>query len=174
MEVVNPYIVTRHGHKIHFLKPQVSEIDIRDICHALSTLARFNGHTIKPYFVAQHVCICSDHAPEDCKCEAIAHDFGEFATSDVNAPLKSLLPQYVEIEARLERVIARRFGYRYPYPPGVKEVDMRLLCTEIRDLTHRKDWKDYPFAPLDERIVPWDTAKCQREFMKRFRRLFQT
>ena len=169
---MNPYIITRYGHKVHFMKPQPSEIDIRDICHALSRIVRFNSHTIRPYYVGQHVCLCSDAAPDDCKREALSHDWAESYVGDCPSPLKLLLPQFSTIEARLEKVIGTKFHFRYPYPSGVKEVDMRLLVTELRDLTNRHDWKDYPFAPLDQRIVPWDSAKCQREFMKRFHRLF--
>lgn len=169
---MSPYIITRYGHKIHFLKPQVSEIDIRDIAHALSRITRFTGHTIEPYYVAQHVCLCSDLASSDFKREAFAHDFGEFACSDIPSPLKSLLPQFTEIEARLEKVIARKFGYRYPYPSAVWEVDMRLLVTEMRDLTYRQDWREFPYSPLDNRIEAWDSDKARREFLKRFHKLF--
>lgn len=169
---MNPFVVTRYGHQVNFLKPQVSEIDIRDIVHTLSRIVRFNGHTIKPYFVAQHVCLCSDAAPKECKREAFAHDFSEYVLSDIASPLKGLLPQYVEIETRLEKVLARKFHYRYPYPSGVKDVDMQLLVTEMKCLTYRTDWKHYPFTPLDMHIVPWDSARCHREFMKRFRHLF--
>lgn len=170
---MNPFIITRYGHRIHFLRPQPVELDIRDISHALSRLVRFNSHTLEPYYVAQHVCLAADVAPIECKREAFAHDWAEAFVGDSPAPLKTLLPSFAEIEARLERALSRKFGYRFPYPSPVKDVDMRLLVTEIRDLTHRSDWKDYPFTPLDDEIVPWDTAKCQREFMKRFRRLFK-
>jgi hypothetical protein len=94
-------------------------------------------------------------------------------SNDCPAPLKGLLPQFSEIEQRLERVIAKRFGFRYPYPPAVKDIDMRLLISEMRDLTRRSDWRDYPFTPLDIRIEPWDEARCRREFMKRYRKLFR-
>lgn len=169
---MNPFIITRYGHQINFLKPQVSEVDIRDISHSLSRIVRFNGHTVKPYHVAQHVCLCADVAPDDCKREALSHDWAESYVGDCPSPLKSLLPQYGEIEERLERVIAKKFRYRYPYPPGVREVDRKLLVTEMRDLTNRTDWKYYPFTPLNIHITPWDEEKCRREFMKRFHRLF--
>lgn len=169
---MNPYIITRHGHKVHFMRPHVSEIDIRDIAHALSRIVRFNSHTLEPYYVLQHVCLCSDAAPTDCKREALSHDWAESYVGDCPSPLKTLIPQFGVIEARLEKVIARKFHYRFPYPDAVKEVDMRLLVTELRDLTRRSDWKDYPFTPLDQTIAPWDSETCKREFMKRYHRLF--
>ncbi len=167
-----PYITTRYGHQVHFLKPAPRSIDIRDIAHALSRICRFNGHTIQPYYVAQHLCICHDHAPAEVKREAFAHDWQEALCTDCPTPLKVLLPQFSEIERRLERVIARKWHLTYPWVAAVKEIDHRVLLTEIRDLTHRKDWRDYPAAPFDERIIAWDSAKCHREFMKRYRHLF--
>lgn len=168
---MNPYIITRHGYEINYLRPKADQIDLRDICHALSRICRFNGHTQTPYYVAQHVCLATDYAPGDCKREAFMHDASEAFTGDCPAPLKSLLSAFTEIESRLERVLARKFRYRYPYPTPVREVDMRLLVTEIRDLTKRRDWQDYPFTPFDERIVPWSTERCEREFRVRVRTL---
>lgn len=168
---MNPYIITRHLHKVNYLKPQASQIDIRDIGHSLSRICRYNGHTIQPYYVAQHLCICYDVALQQHKRAAFGHDFAEYAACDIPSPLKALLPQYVEIEGRLEQVVARKYRLTYPWPAAVKEIDMRVLVTEIRDLTHRKDWKDYPVQPYDFTIVSWDSAKCYREFMRRARAL---
>jgi 5'-deoxynucleotidase YfbR-like HD superfamily hydrolase len=168
---MSPFIVTRYGKQINFLSPKASQIDIRDIAHALSRIVRFNGHTIKPYYVAQHLCLCHDQAPTEVKREALGHDFAEYAACDIPSPLKALIPQYVEIERRLEEVIARKFRFRYPWPALVKEIDHRALLTEMRDLTDRQDWKQYPAAPFDEVIVPWDSARCHREFLKRFNQL---
>ncbi len=169
---MTPYITTRYGHQVHFLKPTPRSIDIRDIAHALSRICRFNGHTIKPFYVAQHLCSCHDHAPTEVKREAFAHDWQEALCTDCPTPLKDLLPQFKEIEKRLEVVIARKWRLTYPWPAAVKEIDQRALLTEMRDLTYRTDWREYPSTPFDERIVPWDSAKCHREFMKRYRRLF--
>ncbi len=169
---MNPYIITRYGHKVHFLKPRPDEIDIRDIAHALSRICRFNGHTIKPYYVANHLCLCADYAPAEVKREAFAHDWQEALCTDCPTPLKVLLPQFSEIEQRLEVVIARKWKLTHPLPAAVKEIDQRMLVTEMRDLTHRIDWREYPSTPFDETIEPWDSARCHREFMKRFKRLF--
>jgi 5'-deoxynucleotidase YfbR-like HD superfamily hydrolase len=169
---LNPFIITRHGHEIDFLKPKASQIDIRDIAHALSRIPRFNGHTVRPLYVAQHLCTCHDHAPAEHKREALGHDFAEYAACDIPSPLKVLIPQYAEIEQRLERVIARKFRLTYPWPAVVKEIDLRALLTEMRDCTTRTDWREYPVQPFEERIESWDSARCHREFMKRYRRLF--
>jgi hypothetical protein len=165
---MNPFLHTYYGHEVHYLNPKVSEIDIRDIAHVLSRIPRFNGHTIKPYYVAQHLCVCYDNAAQEVKKEALAHDFSEAFACDIPSPLKSLLPQYKDIEQRLERVIAKKFNLVFPFPAGVKEIDMRVLVTEMRDLTTFKGWKDIPFTPLDKKIVPWNSSRAHKEFMDRY------
>lgn len=169
---MSPYIITRFGHKVHFLRPRPEQIDIRDIAHALSRICRFNAHTIHPYYVGQHLCLCHDHAPTEARKEAFAHDWQEAFCTDCPSPLKALMPQFSEIEHRLERVIARKWHLRYPWSATIKDIDQRALLTEMRDLTNRKDWREYPNTPFDERIVPWDSTQTHREFMKRFRRLY--
>lgn len=169
---MNPYIITRHGHQVNFLRPQAAQIDIRDIAHALSRIPRFNGHTIRPLYVAQHLCHCHDLAPTEVKREAFGHDWAEAFCTDSPSPLKALLPQFTEIEARLERVIARKWRMTYPWPGAVKQVDLRMLVSEMRDCTYRKDWREYPVEPFDLRIVPWDSKRCEREFMRRYRQLW--
>lgn len=49
---------------------------------------------------------------------------------DVTRPLKALLPQYKEIEARVEAVIFAQFGLPAKLPPQVKRADMILLAIE--------------------------------------------
>lgn len=166
------YIITRKGHKIDFLRPDPAAIDLDDICVALSRLARFNGHTIEPYYVAQHVCMAADLVEDPSFArEALAHDWSESYASDVNAPLKSILPQYRTVEKRLERVIAERFGLVYPWPAAVKTVDQRLFATEVRDLTAHDYWKIYPYKPFDIKIRPWSSNRCQKELRKRCQKL---
>lgn len=168
------HIITRYGNKIDFLNPDPREIDIRDICVALSRLARFNGHTIEPYYVAQHVCLAADLVEDQSFArEAFAHDWAESFESDVNSPLKSLLPCYRKIEKKLERAISLKFGLVYPWPAAVKEIDQRLFVTEVRCLTQHSYWKEMSSKPLGGlKIKPWTSDKCQKEFMKRFRALF--
>jgi len=48
------YIRTYTGRKFWPLNPQPEDIDIDDIAHALSLVARFTGHTYCFYSVAEH------------------------------------------------------------------------------------------------------------------------
>lgn len=164
----SPWIRLASGRKFHFLRPHQSEIDIKDIAHNLSQLYRFTGACSKFYTIAEHCCHCSDMASDEHKLTALLHDAQEFALADVNSPLKSILPQYQELEARSEIAIAKKFGVPYPRPPIIKEIDLRMLVTEMRQLLKGDDWKKIPFEPYDFKIKCWGIKKSEREFLRRY------
>ena len=169
----NPYMRLVSGRRFYYLDPKPNQVSLEDIVHSLSRLPRYNGHTEVPLYVLQHLCMCYDIAPDDVKREALAHDFAESLTGDAVSPLKILMPQFKEIEDRIERMLARKFKLVYPYPALVKEIDLTILATEMRDLMPKwGDWKRLPYKPIPERIIPWDSAKCRREFMRRYRKLY--
>lgn len=168
---LDPYIRLHSGRKFHFLNPKPDQIDIKDVAISLSRIPRFCGHTRIPYFVGHHCCLASDYAPDEIKLVTLLHDAVENVTNDAPAPLKVCLPQFKVIEKRIERVFAKRFGIPFPFPSGVKEIDLKMLSTEQRDLMRGDEWKYSPFTPYPERIKPWSSEKTYREFMKRFRKL---
>lgn len=170
---MNPFVRLHSGKKFHYLKPSPREVCIEDICHSLCGIPRFNNHTITPYYVGQHLCICHDIAPKSLRKEAFGHDFAEFVMADIPSPLKGLIPQYKEIEMRVEYVIAKKFKFGFPYNPIVKEIDLTILATEMRDLLNSADYKNLPYKPLKEKIVPWDSVKCAIEFMSRYNELYK-
>jgi hypothetical protein len=167
-----PFIRLRSGRQFHLADPREDEIEISDVVHALSRLPRYTGHTRRPYYVLQHVCYCHDIANPEYRREALMHDAAEAMTNDISSPLKSLLPDFKRIEQHIETVLAQKFNLRYPWPDEVKRVDLVMLATELRDLMNGADWSDLPHPPMTEHITPWDSAKCRREFYRRYRRLF--
>lgn len=171
---MNPWIRLSTGKKFHFLAPKQEDIDIRDIALGLSRIPRFCGHTYpKPYYVGHHSCLACDYAPDDYKLVALLHDGTENWTSDCPSPLKHLLPQFKELEIRAERALARKYGLPFPFPAIIKEIDLRLLSTEQRDLIrYGNDWKNSPFIPFDKKIKAWGNEKTYREFINRFNRYY--
>ena len=75
------------------MNPDPEEIDIDDICFALSNICRFTGH-VDFYSVAQHsllvaqLCQQNGASKEDVKW-ALLHDGAEAYISDLNSPIKS-------------------------------------------------------------------------------------
>lgn len=165
------FIRLHSGKKFHILDPHLDEIDIGDIAWALSHLCRFTGHTRLFYSVAQHCCHVSDSLPDEFKLHGLLHDSQEAYCQDLAQPIKQYLPQYNELEARIEKLVARKFGLVYPMPATVKTADMVLLVTEMRDMMRNTDYKLHPFSPLTKRLHAWDSLKARREFLKRFNTL---
>lgn len=159
------------GGKFSFLHPKSSQIHIKDIVHCLSLIQRYNAHTKIPYSVLNHLIICHDYAPEKYKKEALSHDFSEAYLCDIPSPLKILIPQYKEIELRVEKVMAKKFNLVFPFPSEIKIIDLTVRATEQRDLMRGKDYKYSLYLPYDKKIKPLSTEKCKEEFMKRFNKL---
>lgn len=166
----DPYIRLHSGRKFHFLKPSSRDICIEDIAHNLSRICRFTGASKRFYSVAEHAVWCSRMAPEEHRFTVLNHDDAEFVMGDVNSPLKSLLPQYKAIERQVESVICAKYRIPFPFPAIVKEIDLRMLVTEMRQLLSRKDWKKIPFVPFDIELPCWDSARARHEFLKAFKR----
>lgn len=165
------YIRLHSGRKFHILRPRIEEINIKDIAWALSHICRFTGHTQSFYSVAQHCCHVSDILPDEFKLHGLLHDAQESICQDLAQPIKQYLPQYNELEMRVERLVARKFGLVFPMPAAVKTADMTLLVTEMRDMMKNTDYKIHPFAPLTKKLLPWTSARAHREFLKRFNHL---
>lgn len=168
------WIQTFTGRQAWPLNPRVEDICIEDIAHALSQLCRYTGHTRGFYSVAQHSVLAAEHCPEAARW-ALMHDAAEAYLADVARPVKRFLGGYQEAEERLERVIAERIGLEWPMPACVKDIDLRLLATERRDLMARPPipWvSTRDVEPLPAPIVPWPADVAEKLFMLRFRELF--
>jgi 5'-deoxynucleotidase YfbR-like HD superfamily hydrolase len=108
------------GRKLEILDPNPLDIEIEDIAHGLSFLARWNGQTIgnHPFSVAQHSLlvenIFSTQFPEidnQSKLFALLHDAAEYVISDMISPLKSRLgTPYEELDEKLTLAICDRFN----------------------------------------------------------------
>ena len=167
------YIRTISGTKFYYARPTTAMVKLDDIIWSLSRTPRFLGHTLgEPYTILRHSILVHDLAPEDCKKEALAHDFSEYVTGDSPSPLKHLLPDFCAIEQRVERVIARKFSLRFPYPSQVKTCDLIALATEMKQLCGgRRDYEDLPFLPADVTIDLWTPEQTRSEFIRRWNKL---
>jgi uncharacterized protein len=113
--------------------------DIRDIAHALSQLARYNGHTSQFYTVAAHSClVCylmAAHVGGD-PLEGLLHDGLEAYLSDVPSPFKHLLPDYKAIDNRLDMALRKSFGLPLTKTAHCKEADWLALFIEAKHLVN--------------------------------------
>lgn len=166
-------IQTSEGAFFDFLKPSEYTPTIFEVGYALSNLCRFTGHVGQFYSVAQHSVLVSRIVPPRLAYEGLMHDCAEAFIGDMSAPLKRLLPQYKEIERRVEMAIFPRLGLTYPSPIEVKRADLVALATEQRDLfVKQRQWSELSgIEPVAERIQPLPPKLAYRLFMERYSEL---
>ena len=135
-------IVTYTGVVMYPLAPQTSDFRIEDIAHALSLMTRANGHFIRFYSVGQHCIACSKegeargYSPLVCLA-LLLHDASEAYLSDITRPVKISLPNYVEIEKSLQKVMEQAFGLENLTDEDrelISSVDDAMLYYEFENL----------------------------------------
>lgn len=171
------WIQTYTGGLFWVLDPHPDDVRIEDIAHALAMKCRYGGHCKQFYSVAQHSYLLADQLAKSGITDnrvlltGLLHDAAEAYTADIPRPVKQLIPEFKEVEVRVERVIAEKFNLIYPFPQGIKLFDTRMLETERRDLMEvpERPWSCSNVEPFEDEInaKDWDLAKM--EFLKRFR-----
>lgn len=156
--------------------PRAEHVNIQDIAHALAHLCRFAGHTLQHYSVAQHCVLVSQTVDREIALQGLLHDAAEAYIVDLPRPLKHspLLAGYREIEERVERAIATRFGLPPRFDPRIKIADRVLLATERRDVVphHGHQWHSTErVSPLPTPIVAWHAQLAREAYLERFHEL---
>jgi hypothetical protein len=105
---MEPSIQLASGRYFNFVNPRSTPLEIEDMAAGLSRICRYTGQLAIDeddiYSVAQHSVLASENCDADCDpYEALLHDRAESVMNDMASPLKQLLLDYKEIEARVER-----------------------------------------------------------------------
>ena len=111
------------GRRLDLIDPSPLDIEIEDIAHGLSRVARWNGQTkgAHSFSVAQHCVLveaifshCNKGITKHAKLAALLHDASEYVIGDMISPFKAALGvDYKEFENRLLKAIYVRFGLPY-------------------------------------------------------------
>jgi 5'-deoxynucleotidase YfbR-like HD superfamily hydrolase len=119
------------GRRLDLLDPTPMDIEIEDIAHGLSFVARWNGQTQGefPYSVAEHSILVEEifsranpGIAERWKLAALLHDAPEYVIGDMISPVKSAVgPGYEELDERLAAAIHIRFGLPAKIPAMIKK-----------------------------------------------------
>lgn len=179
------------GRRLNLLEPSPFDIEIEDIAHGLSRVARWNGQTTGDFAfsVAQHSVLVEQLAGKEIpgleqrwRLAALLHDGPEFVIGDMISPFKaSIGNDYKTIEKALQEAIHIRFGLPARLPAEIaatiKRADRVAAFSEAVDLAgftepearkvlgFRRKVRSKPLAALSP-----DRAKA--DFLERFGRLF--
>jgi hypothetical protein len=166
---MNPTILLASGRYFDFTAP--TPITINEVSHGLSNICRFTGHSSEFYSVAQHSVLVSYLVPPKLAMWGLLHDAAEAVMGDMSSPLKKLLPQYKELENRVEEVILRGFGLHGTKPPEIKHADLVALRTEQRDLMRKEGgmWINLDgIEPVPSPIIPLKPLNAEVMFLSRY------
>lgn len=108
------------GRRLDLLDPSPLDVELIDIAHGLSRVARWNGQTNGDYAysVAQHSVFvmhlsaaANPDLGKDAMLTALLHDAPEYVMGDIISPLKAAMGgQYKDLEDRLLSAIHLRFS----------------------------------------------------------------
>lgn len=123
------------GRRLDLLDPAPLDIEIEDIAHGLSFVARWNGQTRgdHPYSVAEHSLLVEKlvgrmepTAPAWLRLAALLHDAPEYVLGDMISPVKHALGDgYAALDRRLAAAVHLRFGLPAQLPEGAKRLIKR-------------------------------------------------
>lgn len=148
------------GRRLDLLDPTPMDIEIEDIAHGLSFVARWNGqtHGDYAYSVAEHSLLVeriytARTARPDPRWQlaALLHDAPEYVLGDMISPVKAAIgADYADLDARLSVAVHLRFGLPARLPVAVKRAIKKA---------------DTISARLEaERIAGFTTAEADRIF----------
>lgn len=126
------YIRMNSGRKFYFDNIRRNTIDIHDIANGLAMSDRFGGQNDLDKFlsIAEHSINVSYFVPPEHAFVGLMHDATEAIMGDMVTPLKNISPDFKAMEKVVDAYCAETFGYPYPFPPVVKEVDFDMFIAE--------------------------------------------
>ncbi len=169
-------IKTYSGVMIDPLNPNMDEIIIDDIAHALSMLCRANGHFRSFYSVGQHSINCMQEAKAQgysrkIQLACLLHDASEAYLSDVTRPVKAELPKYREIEIPLQNLIWNKW-LTEPLTDEeeciVFQIDDAILAHEFLALMDTRFGDAIPRLASVPQFEFMGFVECEREFLRLF------
>ena len=180
------------GRRLDLLDPTPMDIEIEDIAHGLSFVARWNGQTIGDfaYSVAEHSLLVerlyarlNRNASARWRLAALLHDAPEYVIGDMISPVKNAVgPGYEDLDKRLAAAIHIRFGLPAAIPVAVKRqikkadrVSAWMEATEIAGFTRaeadRFFGKPDPEVTRDLGIVLRPPTETRNAYLARHRAL---
>ena len=168
------HITTFMGEDFTPLAPDMEQIRIEDIAHALSLTCRANGHITRFYSVAQHCINCANEAKArgfspKIQLACLLHDGSEAYLSDITRPVKGHLPEYLKIEKTMQDMIYEKYlgatltGEEYIQ---VEHVDDDMLLWEFGALMEKQVFDVLPAISSSPDFGYVDSLAVENMFLK--------
>lgn len=169
---VGNWMQTFSGRQFWPVDPRADEVFIVDIAHSLANLCRFAGHCERFYSVAEHSVLVSYVVPPEDALAGLLHDASEAYVVDIPRPLKPFIAGYKDIEARVWRAIASRYGLADSLPASVKLADNAVLLAEAEQIMkpHPAPWC-VPGEPANVIVHGYRPEIATAHFLARFAEL---
>lgn len=184
------------GRRLDLLNPSPLDVEIEDIAHGLSRVARWNGQTSGDwaFSVAQHCLLVEELAgrlkpglPVRWRLAALLHDAPEYVVGDLISPFKAAVGlDYKALENKLLSAIFLRFGLPGELPGHVVDLLKRcdhaaafLEATQLAGFSEkeaRRYFKRPRGLPLDARHFPLRAlppAEAKHAYLDRYAALQQ-
>lgn len=123
------------GRRLDLLDPSPLDVELEDIAHGLSRVARWNGQTsgANPYSVAEHsllvealVCEFKPNLDIRWRLAALLHDAPEYVVGDLISPFKAAVGlDYKALENRLMSAVHLRFSLPAELPVTIERLIKR-------------------------------------------------
>jgi 5'-deoxynucleotidase YfbR-like HD superfamily hydrolase len=180
------------GRRLDLLDPSPVDVEIEDIAHGLSRVARWNGQTSGDwaYSVAQHSLLVEALAghrglAQRWRLAALLHDAPEYVIGDLITPFKAIVgAEYRALEGRLALAIRIRFGLPATLPDApqttIKRADRTAARIEATALAGFGDTEarrffgretKLPAALIAGYVAPWPPGEAKQRFLARFAEL---
>ena len=180
------------GRRLDLLDPSPFDVELDDIAHGLSRVARWNGQTVgaHPFSVAQHSILVLDlyrashptaGAAEQLYC--LLHDAAEYVIGDLISPFKAAVGlDYKALERRLEAAIHLRFGLPAQPDDGlrraIKAADIEAAYWEATllagfDETEAALYFGKRPAAQGPELIARDASQAKADFVDRFEALLE-
>ena len=183
-------LTTYTGKAFDLLNPKPEMVCIEDIAHSLAHQCRYTGHTREFYSVAQHCVLMAENPelPGDPMAKLL-HDADEAYIGDIAKPWKRLLlvdtpnkdsansrfpsignfQSVTVFERGIQDVIGLALGIDLSHSAEVKESDIRMMATEIRDIMPKMppgfEWGVDVSNPVEEKIISWSPGNAEEQFL---------
>lgn len=178
------------GRRLNLLDPSPLDIEIEDIAHGLSRVARWNGQTSGDcaFTVAQHCIVVVDlierfkvNPTPQWRLAGLLHDAAEYVIGDLISPFKAAVGlDYKALETSLQRAIHIRVGLPPDMPKSAQTLIKRadrasayLEATQLAGFESAEAGRLFGrFKAIDDiRLIPAPAEQAKAMFMDRFNNL---